>query len=51
MTNDDKIEAEVQRIFALPHAQQVAANVRMIKTLPRDRRERVIAYIRDKRTQ
>ena len=47
MTDDERIQAEVARILALPDDQQLAEIVTMIDALPPDRRKPVIAYMRD----
>jgi hypothetical protein len=46
MTSDEKIEAEVRRIMAQPHDEQVDAIVSLIRTLPRDQRDQIVAYMR-----
>ena len=47
MTDDEKIEAEVRRIMALPDHEQVDATVSMIRSLPPDRRDQIVAYMRE----
>ena len=47
MAEDDQIEAEVRRILALPHNEQVDVIVSMIKALPMDRRHQIITHMRE----
>ncbi len=44
---DEQIEAEVRRVLALPHDEQVNVIVGMLKALPLDRRDQIIAQMRD----
>ena len=44
---DGQIEAEVRRILALPHDEQVDVIVGMIKALPPARRDQIIAHMRE----
>jgi hypothetical protein len=47
MTRDEKIEAEVQRIVALPDDEQAKEILSKLGQLPDDKLKDVIAYMRD----
>ena len=47
MTDEDPIEAEIQRILGRPVEEQLDVMLCMITAMTPDRRERVLAWIRD----
>ena len=47
MTDEDSIEAEIQRILGQPVEEQLDVMLCMITAMTPDRRERVLAWIRD----